>query len=112
MAGILGRDYQQGILANERNAQMGLADLQSRDENTRMSLLNLVQGGTDATTAAQQAANAMRSNISGARASGMGQGLGDVFGNTTNVYTAQQEAAGRRRGLSESEKYANPFSRA
>ena len=112
MAGILGRDYQRGTLQGEQRAQMSLADLMARDESSRMGLLSLVQGGADMTTAAQQSANAMRANLSGARASGMSEGLGNVFGGTADLYRRQQEAAQRRRGLSEAELYANPFSRA
>jgi len=107
----LGREFSEGILGAERQAQVGLADLMAKDDASRMNLLALVQSGADATTAAQQAGTAMRSNIQGAKAGGLAQGLGDIFGGTANLYKQQQEAAARRRGLKEAEIYANPFSR-
>ena len=107
----LGREFSQGLLEGERQAQGGLADLQARDEQTRMNLLSMVQGGMNATTAAQQAGHSMRSNIAGAQSANLVGGLGDIFGGTTNLYEKQQAAAQRRRGLAEAEKYANPFSR-
>lgn len=108
---LLGREFSQGILGAERQAQSGLADLRGRDEQSRMNLLALVQSGANATTAAQQAGNAMLSNLQGARADGLVQGVGDIFGGTADLYKQQQEAAARRRGLKEAEIYANPFSR-
>lgn len=107
----LGREFQEGIMQGERQAQAGLADLRARDEQTRMNLLSMVQGGMGATSAAQQAANAMRSNIGGARSEGMVSGLGNIFGGTADLYRRQQEAAQRRRGVTEAERYSDPFSR-
>lgn len=107
----LGREFGEGLLAAERQAQSGLADLMNRDESTRMNLLQMVQGGTNATTAAERAAAAMRSNALGAQSNSMVTGLGDIFGGTADLYTKQQQAAERRRGLKEAEVYANPFSR-
>jgi len=107
----LGREFSEGLLSAERQAQVGLADLMSRDDASRMNLLALVQSGANATTAAQQAGAAMRSNIQNAKSTGMVEGLGDVFGGTANLYKQQQEAAARRRGLKEAEIYANPFMR-
>jgi hypothetical protein len=107
----LGREFSEGLLGAERQAQVGLADLMSRDDASRMNLLALVQGGAGAATAAQQAGTAMRSNIQGAKAAGLASGLGDIFGGTADLYKQQQEAAARRRGLKEAEIYANPFSR-
>lgn len=107
----LGREFSEGLLSAERQAQVGLADLMSRDDASRMNLLALVQSGANATTAAQQAGAAMRSNIQNAKSTGMVEGLGDVFGGTANLYKQQQEAAARRRGLKEAEIYANPFTR-
>ena len=107
----LGREFSEGLLDAERRAQVGLADLMSRDDASRMNLLALVQSGANATTAAQQAGAAMRSNIQNAKSTGMVEGLGDVFGGTADLYRQQQEAAARRRGLKEAEIYANPFTR-
>jgi hypothetical protein len=54
----LGREFTEGLLGAERQTQTSLADLLSRDEQSRMNLLSLVQGGADATSAASRAASA------------------------------------------------------
>jgi hypothetical protein len=109
----LGREFTEGILESERQAQLGLADLKARDESTRMNLMSLVQGGADATSAAQQAARAMQTNIAGARGEGLARGLGDMFGGTADLYRRQQESAAERRGLRSAfdAQYGDPFSR-
>lgn len=110
-AALLGEEFQQGILQGERQAQASLADLVAADEQTRQNLIALAQGGAGTSTAAQNAASALRSNLEGAQSRGLTQGLGDIFSRTRDLFTRQQEAAARRRGLRESEVFADPFSR-
>ena len=107
----LGEEFTRGILQGERQAQDALARLRSADEASRSDLIRLAQGGADSTTAATQAARALQTNLEGARATNLVQGIGDIFQNTRNLFVQQQEAAERRRGLRESEVFANPFSR-
>lgn len=107
----LADEFSRGILQAERRAQGALSGLQQQDESTRMNLMQMLQGGMNATTAAQRAASAMRTNLAGAQSQGQADSLGDIFGGTADLYRRQQEAASRRRGLSEAEHYANPFSR-
>lgn len=106
-------DYTRGILDSEQRVQGGLADLQGQDQASRLSLIQLANAGTDATSGAANAAAAMRSNIAGAQAQGRTQGLGDIFGNTADIYKNQQLAAERRRGQISplGSLYGNAFSR-
>jgi len=108
----LGEEFQRGILKGERLSQSALADLTSADEASRARLVSLAQGGASVTSSATAAANALRSNIEGARSSSGIESLGDIFGDTRSLFVEQQEAAARRRGLKESEVFAAPFSRA
>ena len=74
------------------------ADLRGADETSRMNLIQLVTGGLDATTAMGRANSALSNNIAGRRASGMADGVGDVFTNTAGAYKKMQDAAQFRRG--------------
>ncbi len=107
----LAEEFTEGLLKAERGAQGGLADLKAQDEQARLQLLGLAQTGLKAGTAASRASEAIQSNLAGASARGLQQGIGDVFGKTANLFRAQEEAAARRRGLAESEVFADPFSR-
>lgn len=107
----LGEEFTKGLLQGEREAQDALAQLKAADEASRSDLIRLAQGGADVTTAASQAARALQSNLEGAKASSLVTGVGDIFSRTRDLYTRQQEAAARRRGLRESELFADPFSR-
>lgn len=91
-------EYNRGILNAERQAQSAVADVMSQDQQSRLNLIQLAQSGADVTSAAQNAAAAMRVNIAGAQERARAQGLGDIFGSTAETYRRQQEAAERRRG--------------
>lgn len=107
----IGREFQGGILEGERLAQSSLADLISADQRSKQNLISLAQGGASVTSAASQAGEALRSNLKSASSrTGIGS-LGDIFGDLEGVLTASEKAAGRRRGLRESEIFADPFSR-
>ena len=107
----LAEEFTEGLLKSERTAQGGLADLKAQDEQARLQLLGLAQTGLKAGTAASRASEAIQSNLAGASARGLQEGVGDVFGKTANLFRAQEEAAARRKGLAESEIFADPFSR-
>jgi len=108
---LLGEEFQKGLASGERGVQQALSDLAGADEASRQNLISLAQGGASVSSSAAAAANALRSNIQGARSSSVAEGLGDIFANTRNLYVKQQESAARRRGLEESEVFADPFSR-
>jgi hypothetical protein len=105
----LAREGQEGVLQAERQARGGVADLMAKDEQARTQLISLAQSGNDIGNAAAQTSAALRANLSGA--DNLTNGLGEVFGNTAKTYRAQQDAAARRRGLSESSAYTKAFSR-
>lgn len=94
----LGEEYAKGLLDAENKAQSAYADLVAQDEQSRQALLSQVRSGMDATTAASRAGAQMRANAGVASADAMATGLGDIFGNTAQLYKDQQEAAERRRG--------------
>lgn len=106
---VLNRESAEGVLGAERQAQKGVADARSADEQTRTQLIGLAQSGNDIGNAAAQTANALRANLAGAN-NGV-QNLGDVFGATAQAYRTQQDAAARRRGLQDATTYAKSFER-
>lgn len=107
----LGEEFQRGLLRGERGVQETLGDLFASDEASRQQLIALAQGGASLSSSTQAASRALQSNLANARADNVADSLGDIFASTRNLYRRQQEAAERRRGLSDSEVYADPFSR-
>lgn len=106
-----GREFQDALLQGERGVQGSLADLASADEVSRRNLIGLAQGGAGLTSSVQNAANALRSNIAGAQSQGLAADIGSTFSGTRDLFVKAEEAAARRRGLRESEVFAEPFSR-
>lgn len=107
----LAREGQEGVLAAERAARGGVADLMAKDEQARTNLISLAQSGNDIGNAGAQTASLLQANAEGAKSADITNGLGNVFGSTAQAYKAQQDAAARRRGLSEASTYAKAFSR-
>lgn len=97
----LGEEYTRGILSAEDKAQQALAGLRAQDEQSRLNLIQLVQSGLDATTAAQRANAQVAQSAQQAQGGAALTGLGDIFGSTAQLYKQQQEAAERRRGARE-----------
>lgn len=92
-----GEAYGRGVLDVDRRAQGAAAELRAADQEARGRLISLATSGLDATTAAQQAGAAMRSNIEASRA-GMGAGaMGDAFSRFSKFYEQSRESAERRR---------------
>jgi hypothetical protein len=107
----LAREGQEGVLQAERTARGGVADLMAKDEAARTNLISLAQSGNDIGNAGAQTASLLKANAEGAASNDLVNGLGDVFGSTAKTYRAQQDAAARRRGLSEASTYAKAFQR-
>jgi len=99
---LASQDYLNGVLAAQRKGNSAAAGLMSQDQNSRASLIAQAQGGLDATSAATNAAAAMRSNLQGANADSTTNALGDTFGNFASIYQKSQDAAALRAG----QKYA------
>jgi hypothetical protein len=91
-------DYTRGILDADQRTQAGVSDLRSSDQQSRLNLIQLANAGTDATSAATNAGAALRTNLAGAQQAGRANSLGDLFGNTADIYKRQQTAAALRRG--------------
>ena len=107
----IGRKFQKGIIEGERQSQASLSDLISADNAAKQNLISLAQGGASVTASASQAGEALRSNLSSASSRTNASSLGDIFSDVEENLTAAEKAAGRRRGLRESEVFAAPFSR-
>lgn len=95
---VLGKQYGKGLLAVNQKALGIGSQLESADQDARARLISLATSGLDATTAAQQSAAAMRSNLEGTKATAMTQGVGDFFGATKSFADQARDAAERRRG--------------
>ncbi|MEY2160405.1 MULTISPECIES: hypothetical protein [unclassified Rhodanobacter] len=80
----LGQDYGRGLLQVEQKAQGAGASLSAADQNARSRLISLATSGLDATTAAQQASAAMRSNLEAGRSEAQLGSLADSFGQTNS----------------------------
>jgi hypothetical protein len=107
----LTREAQEGALQVERQAQSAGADLRAKDEGARTQMISLAQSGGDIGNAAAQTASMLRANLGAAQNANLVNGLGDVFGGTADAYKRSQDAAARRRGLSEASTYTKAFSR-
>jgi hypothetical protein len=93
-----GKDYAKGLLALDQKARGAGANLEAADQDARGRLISLATSGLDATTAASQAAAAMRSNLQSNQSTAQAQGLGDIFGSFSKFYQDTRDAAERRRG--------------
>lgn len=109
----LGEEFTRGLLKSEDNAQAALGDLKASDESSRLQLLTMAQSGLDATTAASRAMANVQQGAQTARARATADGLGDIFAATNKTYQQQQEAAGRRAGMTApvGSLYGSPWSK-
>ena len=90
-------DYAQQLLKLERGVQGAGADLRAADQDARARLIGLATSGLDATTGAQQAAAALRTNLQSASSTNLVNGVGDAFANWSDFFKRSQEQAARRR---------------
>ena len=104
-----GEDYQRGILESERRTQQGVADLLGRDEQSRLTLTGLAQGGLNATNAANQAAAGLRTNIQSANADARLKGLGDIFDRTGTTVRNSWEDSLRRDTNKQFDSFYKPY---
>lgn len=96
--GLLADNYGRGLLQVEQKAQGAGASLSAADQDARARLISLATSGLDATTAAQQAAASMRSNLQAGQSEARLGSLGDSFSQfnqfAQNAKAAQQQRAG------------------
>lgn len=107
----LNREGREATLAGERQVQAGVGNLRATDEDSRSRLIALAQSGNDIGNPAAQAASILKANLGTAQNTSNVANLGDLFGNTGAVVKNQNDAAARRRGLTEASTYSKPFSR-
>ncbi|MGE7136036.1 hypothetical protein ACQKIE_00185 [Luteibacter sp. NPDC031894] len=98
----LGEDYLKGVIKASRLGQQAGANLRAQDETSRANLIAMAQNGLDATTATQNAATALRSNLESGMSTATANTFGDAFGDFANIYKQSQDAAALRSG----QKYA------
>lgn len=92
-----GETYGRGVLDVDRRAMGAGAELRAADQDARGRLISLATSGLDATTAAQQAGAAMRSNLEASKAGMTAGAFGDVFSRFNKFYEQSRESAERRR---------------
>lgn len=101
--------YSRGLLDVERKAQGDGARIMAADQDARARLLSLATTGLDATTAAQQSAAALQTNLqAGAAERNMGA-LGDAFSSFKDFIDRSRESADRRRANTESGFYRSIY---
>lgn len=98
----LGEDYLQGVIKASRLGAQAGANLRASDETSRANLISMAQNGLDATTASQNAAAALRSNLESGQSTATANQFGDAFGDFADLYKQSQDAAALRSG----QKYA------
>jgi hypothetical protein len=94
--GLLADNYNRGLLQVEQKAQGAGASLSAADQDARSRLITLATSGLDSTTAASQAAAAMRSNLQAGQSSAQLGSLGDSFAQF-NDFAKQAKAAQQQR---------------
>lgn len=82
----INRRTNEGLAKAGGIADAAMADLQNSDENARNNLVSMANAGTDATTAAQLAANNLQQNADAATADRAVASVGDLFGSMANAY--------------------------
>lgn len=95
---VLGDDYGRGLLQVEQKAQGAGASLSAADQDARSRLISLATSGLDATTAAQQSAAAMRSNLQAGQSQAQMGALGDSFAQFNQFKQQAIDAQQRRQG--------------
>lgn len=94
----LGKQYQLGLTEAAQKGQSAAAALRGQDEQTKQSLIAMVEGGLDATTAQSEAASALRANLAGGSADATAGSLGDLFGDVNQIYSNSLDAKAARQG--------------
>lgn len=97
----LAEKFLRGAVEVQRRANAAGNSLRQADQSSKINLFSMAQQGLDATTAAQQAGEAMRANILTAKTDALESGLGDVFSDLGSIYKSSRERAGAQRA----EKY-------
>lgn len=106
----LNREGREAALAGERQVQSGVGGLRAADEDARSRMIALAQSGNDIGNGAAETASILKANAQTAQNSSNVANLGDLFGGVASTVKNQNDAAARRRGLTEAQTYSKPFS--
>lgn len=101
--------YLKALLDIDRQAAGVGADLQARDQDARSRLLTLATTGLDATTAAQQSAAALQTNLQAERSTDFAKGAGDAFLPFKEFADQRRDEAQRRQAQSDAGRRINIF---
>jgi hypothetical protein len=93
----LSEAYFRGVAEADRRALGAGANLRAEDQSAKQQLFSQLLGGSDATTAAQNAAQMMRTNASIAKQNATFGAFDSLFSQFGDIYKSSQEAAGERR---------------
>lgn len=93
--------YLQGIAEAERKAQNSGAELMAQDQQAKQQLFSSILAGGDATTAAQNAAQMIRTNSALAKQDSYVNAFDSLFGGFGDLYKRSREDAGERRASQE-----------
>lgn len=94
---LLAETYLRGIAEAERQAKRAGADLRAQDQQAKQQLFSQVLGGADASTAATNAAQMMKTNTAQAYQDSTIGNWDKLFGDFGGIYKNSREAAGERR---------------
>lgn len=83
----LSETYQRGLLEADRRAQGAAANLRAADADAKQRIFSMAQSGLDATTASNQAAQALRQNLDMGRVDAGERSLGDLFSRFGDIYS-------------------------
>lgn len=107
---LLGRTYSQGLMDLGAKADLAKSQFKGDDESTRLGLLQSIDAGMDAGSAASSAMEQMRVNADRAAATAQGTSLGDLFAGSGLIYNQSQAAKGKQDGSAWWNNY-NPSSK-
>lgn len=93
--------YLQGIAEAERKAQNSGAELMAQDQQAKQQLFSSILAGGDTTTAAQNAAQMIRTNSALAKQDSYVNAFDSLFGGFGDLYKRSREDAGERRASQE-----------
>ncbi len=104
---VVGDQYAKGLLDVQRKSLGVGSDLESADQDARARLISLATSGLDETTAAQQSAAALKSNLDGAKSASAFGAASDFFGQTKKFADAARDAEQRRKAQYDGNYYLN-----
>jgi len=93
----LADDFLRGIFEVERRAKTAGSTLRSQDALSKSGLFSQILGGLDSTLAADQANSALSQNVNQTRNSALQQGVGNFFGDFTDIFKSNKLASIDRR---------------